>query len=84
MKTLTSVAAYGLVPLPVRCEGHAFPDKDDRHPTTEGSNAALLAWYRHLVAERMPNDTAVDETSAARLLTVNRRRLPTLNSIAHQ
>ena len=79
MKTLTSVAAYGLVPFPVRCEGHAFPDKDDRHPTTEDANAALLAWHRHLVAD----DAAVDETSAARLLTVNRRGLPILNLNAH-
>ena len=53
MKTLTSVAVYGLVPVPVRCEGHACPDKDDQLPTTEDANAALLAWYRHLVSERM-------------------------------
>jgi hypothetical protein len=56
MKTLTSVAAYGLVPVPVPCEGRACPDKDDQLPTHEDANAALLAWYRHLAAERMAND----------------------------
>ena len=52
MKTLTSVADLGLVPFPVWCEGHACPDIDDRQPAMEDANAALLAWYRHLVAER--------------------------------
>jgi hypothetical protein len=32
MKTLTSAAAYGLVPVPVPREGHACPDKDDQLP----------------------------------------------------
>ena len=67
MKTLTSAAAYGLVPVLVLREGHACPDKDDQLPTTEDANAALLAWYRHLLTERMANDGAVDETPPVRL-----------------
>ena len=61
MKTLTSVADCGLVPFPVWCEGHACPDMDDRQPATEDANAALLAWYRHLVAERMALDEIVEQ-----------------------
>ena len=53
MKTLTSVADGGLVPFPVWREGHACPDMDDRRPATEDANAALLAWYRRLAAERV-------------------------------
>jgi hypothetical protein len=64
MKTLTSVAAYGLVPVPVPCEGRACPDKDDQLPTTEDANAALLAWYRHLLNERMADGGAVEGTSS--------------------
>ena len=63
MKTLTSVADGGLVPFPVWREGHACPDMDDRRPATEDANAALLAWYRHLVAERMALDEIVEQTS---------------------
>ena len=61
MKTLTSVADLGLVPFPVWCEGPACPDMDDRQPATEDANAALLAWYRHLVAARMPFDEIVEQ-----------------------
>ena len=65
MKTLTSVADYGLAPFPVRCAGHACPDMDDRQPTNEDANAALLAWYRHLVAERMALDEIVEQPISA-------------------
>jgi hypothetical protein len=61
MKTLTSVADLGLVPFPVWCEGHACPDIDDRQPAMEDANAALLAWYRHLVAERIALDEIVEQ-----------------------
>ena len=61
MKTLTSVAAYGLVPIPIFCDGHACLGKDDQYPSTEDANAALLAWYRHLVAERMANEEIAEE-----------------------
>jgi hypothetical protein len=61
MKTLASVANCGLVPFPVWCEGHACADMDDRQPVTEDANAALLAWYRHLVADRMSLDEIVEE-----------------------
>jgi hypothetical protein len=37
---------------------------DDRQPTNEDANAALLAWYRHLVAERMALDEIVEPLSA--------------------
>ena len=53
MKTLTNVADGGLVPFPVWREGPGCPDRDDRQPSTEDANAALLAWYRRLVAARM-------------------------------
>jgi len=65
MKTLTSVADCGLVPFPVWCERHACPDMDDRQPATEDANAALLAWYRHLVAERMALDEIVEQPLSA-------------------
>jgi hypothetical protein len=74
MKTLASVAGYGLVPFPVQSEGHACPDNDDHLPTTEDANAALLAWYRHLVAERMANDRAVDEAASLPLVNLDRTR----------
>jgi hypothetical protein len=50
MKTLTSVAAYGLVPIPIRCE--LCEDNNDQL-RDDDANAALLAWYRHVAAERM-------------------------------
>ena len=59
MKTLASVANCGLVPFPVWCEERG--DMDDRQPATEDANAALLAWYRHLVAARMPFDEMVEQ-----------------------
>jgi hypothetical protein len=61
MKTLTGVVDCGLVPFPAWCEGHACPDMDDRQPAIEDANAALLAWYRHLVAERMALDEIVEQ-----------------------
>jgi hypothetical protein len=36
---------------------------DDRQPSTENANAALLAWCRHLVAARMVHDEIVEQTS---------------------
>ena len=60
MKTLTSVADCGLVPFPIWCEGHACPDMD-RQLATEDANAAMLAWYRHLVADRMALDEIVEQ-----------------------
>ena len=60
MKTLTSVADGGLVPFPVLRD---CPDMDDRRPATEDANTALLAWYRHLIAERMALDEIVEQTS---------------------
>ena len=65
MKTLTSVDDCGLVPFPVWCEGHTRPDMDDRKHATEDANAALLAWYRHLVAERMTIDEIVEHPLSA-------------------
>jgi hypothetical protein len=73
MKALTSVAAYGLVPVPVPREGHACPGKDDHLPTTEDANAALLAWYRHLLNERMADGEAVDGTSSLSLVRTDSR-----------
>ena len=60
MKTLTNVADGGLVPFPVWCEGSVCPD-NDQQPSTEDANAALLAWYRHLVAARMACDEIVEQ-----------------------
>ena len=48
MKTLSTVAIYGLVPGPPVHDAHAFDDNDDQPPKTDDANAALLAWYRHL------------------------------------
>jgi hypothetical protein len=61
MRTLTNVADGGLVPFPVWREGPACPDMDDRQPSTEDANAALLAWYRHLVAARIALDEIVEQ-----------------------
>ena len=47
MKTLSTVAMYGLVPVPPMHDAQAFGDNDDQPPTTDDANAALLAWYRH-------------------------------------
>jgi hypothetical protein len=57
MKTMISVAAYGLAPIPILCETHAWLDNDDR--TAEDANAALLAWYRHITAERMATNDEI-------------------------
>ena len=59
MKTLTNGADGGLVPFPAWCKA-TCPDMDDRQPAKEDANAALLAWYRHLVAARMPFDEIVE------------------------
>ena len=59
MKALTTVAMYGLVPLPPTQGAQALGDNDDQPPRAEDSNAALLAWYRHLAAS--------DEITRARL-----------------
>jgi hypothetical protein len=48
MKTLSTVANYGLVPGPPVHDAHAFDDNDDQPLKTDDANAALLAWYRHL------------------------------------
>jgi hypothetical protein len=48
MKTLSTVAMYGLVPVPPAQDAHAFGDNDDQPPMDDDANAALLAWYRHL------------------------------------
>ena len=48
MKTLNTVAMYGLVPVPPAQDSHTFRDNDDQLPMNDDANAALLAWYRHL------------------------------------
>jgi|RhiMetdeSRZDD1v2_1073273.scaffolds.fasta_scaffold597806_2 hypothetical protein len=48
MKALTTVAMYGLVPVPPIQDAQALGKNDDQPPMAEDSNAALLAWYRHL------------------------------------
>jgi len=48
MKALTTVAMYGLVPVPPIQDAQALGENDDQPPKAEDSNAALLAWYRHL------------------------------------
>ena len=65
MKTLTNVADGGLVPFPVWCKGPTCADVDARQPTTEDANAALLAWYRHLAAERMALDEIMEQPLSA-------------------
>ena len=59
MKALTTVAMYGLVPLPPTQGAQALGDNDDQPPRADDANAALLAWYRHLAAS--------DEITRARL-----------------
>ena len=51
MKTLSTVAMYGLVPVPSMHDAQAFGDNDDQPPTN--ANAALLAWYRHLATKNV-------------------------------
>ena len=48
MKTLSTAAMYGLVPVPPARDRHAFGDNDDQAVMNDDANAALLAWYRHL------------------------------------
>jgi hypothetical protein len=59
MKTMISVAGYGLAPIPILCEAQARLDNDDRPPTAEEANAALLAWYRHITAERLATNDEI-------------------------
>jgi hypothetical protein len=48
MKALTTVAIYGLVPVPPMQNAQALGDRDDQQPKPDDANAALLAWYLHL------------------------------------
>ena len=48
MKTLSTAVMYGLVPVPPAQDSHAFGDNDDQPVMNDDTNAALLAWYRHL------------------------------------
>ena len=48
MKTLSTAAMYGLVPVPPARDRHAFGDNDDQPVMNDDANAALLAWHRHL------------------------------------
>jgi hypothetical protein len=47
MKALTTVAMYGLLPVPPMRDTQAFSGNDDRLPMADAENATLLAWYRH-------------------------------------
>jgi hypothetical protein len=51
MKTLSTAAMYGLVPVPPMHDAQAFSDNDDQPSTPDDANAALLAWYRHLATK---------------------------------
>jgi hypothetical protein len=51
MKALTTVAMYGLVPVPATHDTHEFRDSDNQPSVGDDANAALLAWYRHLAAK---------------------------------
>jgi hypothetical protein len=59
MKTMISVAGYGLAPIPILCETHTWIDNDEPPLTAEDANAALLAWYRHIAAERMATNDEI-------------------------
>ena len=59
MKALTTVAMYGLVPVPPIQDAQSLGDNDDLLPRADDANAALLAWYRHLATS--------DEIARARL-----------------
>ena len=50
MKALTTVAMYGLVPVPPMQDAQSLGDHDDQPRRDDDANAALLAWYRHLAA----------------------------------
>ena len=56
------------IPCPVRRT--RLPYMDDRQPTAEDANAALLAWYRHLVAERMVLDEIVEQPTQRARTTI--------------
>jgi hypothetical protein len=82
MKMSKNVSDGGLVPFPVWCEVPACHDMGDRQPSTEDANAALLAWYRRLAAERVapdeivkqsPNESAGPETPAVAARARRRR-----------
>jgi hypothetical protein len=53
MKPLTTVAVYGLVPVPPMADTQACSDNDNQPPAADDENAAHLAWLRHDAAERM-------------------------------
>ena len=57
MKALTTVAIYGLVPVPPMQDAQSLGDHDDQK--ADDANAALLAWHRHLATS--------DEITHARL-----------------
>jgi hypothetical protein len=48
MKTLSTAAMYGLMPVPPAQDRHVFGDNDDQPVMNDDANAALLAWFRHL------------------------------------
>jgi len=53
MKPLTTVAVYGLVPVPPMADTQACSDNDNQPAAAGDENAARLAWLRHDAAERM-------------------------------
>ena len=53
MKPLTTVAVYGLVPVPPMADTQACGDNDNQPLTAGDVNAAHLAWLRHDAAERL-------------------------------
>jgi hypothetical protein len=57
MKTLSTAAMYGLVPVPPAQDRHAFGNNDDQPAMNDDANAALLAWYRHLATNDDANSS---------------------------
>jgi hypothetical protein len=53
MKTLATVAVFGLVPIPSMPDTHACSDNDNQLTTAEGAKAARLARLQPDAAERM-------------------------------
>ena len=59
MKTLPNVSICGLLPVPSMSDTQAYRDIDDDLPAPDDANAALLAWYRHVAAERLATNDEI-------------------------
>jgi hypothetical protein len=63
MGKLNIVTIHGLVPVPAMNDAPACTDTNGRPSMTNDANEALLAWYRHGAADRMPTNDEIAPAS---------------------